>query len=377
MAFRNISENTKLYVRQGKISIEIKKRVLGIRVQKSLGLDNNLPNQALALKIQNQIEEDIKFTGCCDQSFEKYLCNHSSSSAKNLTLTKLWECYIEFKRDYWSPTTYANSGLVFAKRFSKLKNQDLRFPQKIQQELFENFSMNAVKRSCIQIKAAINWGLQEGIISNVEWTVSNTAFEQLLKRQEEENDINPFSNQERDRILQAFRTDCFARKKGNHSQFFYIINFWFLTGARTGELMGLQWSDIKDNYLIFHQTRNYTNTGEIIKNGLKRQHFRKFPINQQLSSLLAEIPKQSNYVFTNKEGKPMTLKSLTSCWTRVLGKLEIEYRRPYQCRHTFITNCLSSGKLSPAEVAKLVGTSPAMIYKHYLGAPENIDVPIM
>ncbi len=84
-----------------------------------------------------------------------------------INLTSLWQKYIEFKRKYWSPTTYANSGLVFAKRFSNLKNQDLRFPQKIQQELFENFSMDAVKRSCIQIKAAINWGLQERIISNL------------------------------------------------------------------------------------------------------------------------------------------------------------------------------------------------------------------
>ncbi|NEN92557.1 MAG: hypothetical protein F6K48_28135 [Okeania sp. SIO3H1] len=52
-------------------------------------------------------------------------------------------------------------------------------------------------------------------------------------------------------------------------------------------------------------------------------------------------------------------------------------RRPYQCRHTFISICLNSGKLSPVEVAKLVGSSPAMIYNHYLGTSSDIEVPIL
>ncbi|NEN92561.1 MAG: hypothetical protein F6K48_28155 [Okeania sp. SIO3H1] len=55
----------------------------------------------------------------------------------------------------------------------------------------------------------------------------------------------------------------------------------------------------------------------------------------------------------------------------------LSYRRPYQCRHTFISICLNSGKLSPVEVAKLVGSSPAMIYKHYLGTSSDIEVPIL
>ncbi|NES90697.1 site-specific integrase [Okeania sp. SIO2B9] len=377
MVFQNISTNTKLYVRKGNINIEVKKKATGDRIRRSLGLEDTLSNQALALSIQNLIEKDLSINAF-DASLDKYIdkCIKVTETPDDLiNLTSLWHKYIEFKRKYWSPTTYANSGLVFAKRFSKLKNQDLRFPQKIQQELFENFSLDAVKRSCIQIKAAINWGLQERIISNVKWTIPNKAFEQLLKRQKEENDINPFSNQERDRIIEAFKTDCFAREKGRHSQYYFAIHFWFLTGCRTGELLGLQWQDIKAGYLTFCRVRSQTNVGEVTKNSLKQQHSRKFPINQQLSNLLVSIPKSKDYVFVNKVGKPISFSSLITCWKRVLSCLQIEYKRPYQCRHTFITDCLKTGKLSPSEVAKLVGTSPAMIYKHYLGAPENIDVP--
>ncbi|WP_293145266.1 tyrosine-type recombinase/integrase [Okeania sp. SIO3I5] len=155
--------------------------------------------------------------------------------------------------------------------------------------------------------------------------------------------------------------------------------FWFFTGCITGELLGLRWRDITEKYVIFNQNRIKTNQGEIVKKGLKRQESRSFPINVQLQKILNDLErsKDSDYIFRDRKGKPLILNSLIKAWTRVLGGLELSYRRPYQCRHTFISLCLNSRKLSPAEVAKLVGTSPAMIYKHYLGTSGNTEVPIL
>jgi integrase len=51
-----------------------------------------------------------------------------------------------------------------------------------------------------------------------------------------------------------------------------------------------------------------------------------------------------------------------------------EYRRPYQCRHTFITLCLEAD-IDAKDVAKWVGNSPEVIYRHYAGNKRDLQVP--
>ncbi len=51
-----------------------------------------------------------------------------------------------------------------------------------------------------------------------------------------------------------------------------------------------------------------------------------------------------------------------------------EYRKPYQCRHTFITLCLEAD-IDAKDVGRWVGNSPEIIYKHYAGHKRNLQVP--
>jgi integrase len=51
-----------------------------------------------------------------------------------------------------------------------------------------------------------------------------------------------------------------------------------------------------------------------------------------------------------------------------------EYRRPYQCRHTFFTLCLEAD-IDAKDVAKWVGNSPEVIYRHYAGKKRDLQVP--
>jgi integrase len=62
-------------------------------------------------------------------------------------------------------------------------------------------------------------------------------------------------------------------------------------------------------------------------------------------------------------------------WKSILAKLDgIEYRKLYQTRHTFITLALDN-KMDVKDVAKLVGNSPEVIYRHYAGQSREIVVP--
>jgi len=54
--------------------------------------------------------------------------------------------------------------------------------------------------------------------------------------------------------------------------------------------------------------------------------------------------------------------------------LDLEYRKPYQTRHTFITLALEN-RMEVKDVAKLVGNSPEVIYRHYAGYMRQLTVP--
>ncbi len=81
-------------------------------------------------------------------------------------------------------------------------------------------------------------------------------------------------------------------------------------------------------------------------------------------------------VFPSKEKKWIDIHNFTNRgWKVTLEKLDgIEYRKLYQTRHTFITLALRNG-MDVKDVAKLVGNSPEVIYRHYVGYSREIVVP--
>jgi integrase len=94
--------------------------------------------------------------------------------------------------------------------------------------------------------------------------------------------------------------------------------------------------------------------------------------------------------FAQSEGNPVYWHGFYNCWTgynrgkndkhtdgvieeRIReGKVQT-YLKPYAMRHSFITWQLAAG-MTPANVAKLVGNSPEMIYKHYVSAEKDPEL---
>ena len=61
-------------------------------------------------------------------------------------------------------------------------------------------------------------------------------------------------------------------------------------------------------------------------------------------------------------------------WKPVLEGLKIEYQKPYQTRHTLVTLALEHG-LDAKDVAKLVGNSAEVIYRHCAASKREVSVP--
>jgi len=173
-----------------------------------------------------------------------------------------------------------------------------------------------------------------------------------------QSEKEPFTPEEVKKILDAIDEFWFK----------VLISVGFYTGMRSGEIIGLMWSDIDfENKIISVKRR--IKKGKIDTPKTKTS-IRQIPLFANLEKLLLEHKKNSKslFVFTNiRDNKPLyDVKSLHSRWTKAIEKSGVKYRILYNTRHTFITNMLKNSDLSMFQIAQIVGHSNTeMIMKNY------------
>jgi integrase len=357
-------------------------RIAGKRYYLSTGFTDSVANRKVAEMKARQIELDI-LSGNFDPTLAKYKpeaslhkVTPSITPIEATSLVDLWESYVEFKRSSLSPSTLAKD----IKRISRCL--DIELPVKsvndaiaIRDWLIANKTPNTCKRILTQISACCDWAVKSQLIEK-------NPFEDMAgdikipKGEKEETDINAFSLEERDRIISAFKENRYYKHYAS------LIEFLFMTGCRPSEAIALQWQHISKDFrfIRFEQAVVVSESGLVCKRGLKTQKKRSFPINPRLGELLKSIKlagvEDEDKVFPSKEGMWIDVHNLTNRgWKAILENLDgIEYRKLYQTRHTFITLALRNG-MDVKDVAKLVGNSPEVIYRHYVGYSREIVVP--
>jgi integrase len=293
-----------------------------------------------------------------------------------LALGELWEKYIEFKKPSVSPSTIANQYAGFTRAIALLPTQDLQEAILIRDWIVANKPPNASKRLIVQLNACCKWGIKSGLITENPFRDMASEVKLPKNQRNGENEITPFTKEERDLIIKTF---------SEHKHYGYYtayVQFCFFTGCRPSEAIGLQWKhiDISNGIIKFRQVvvfgEGYQPT---LKIGLKTQEKRDFPINNQLRTMLtnhkSDNAKADDFVFTAKEGGFIRVNNFANiAWRKILTSTGLEYRKPYQTRHTFIKLCLDA-HIEVKDLAKWVGTSPDTIYRHYAANLRNLEVP--
>lgn len=358
--------------------LQLRFRFGGKRHYISLGLCDTLLNRRFAELKAAEIEQDI-LKERFDTTLEKY--KSASDKEKNALSTsvdtskpdldELWKKYSEFKKPQVSPSTYAKDFKRHRNHIAALPTRSIDEASTIRDWLLEQKTINTAKRCLTQIKACCQWSLEEGLIETnpfVQMTIT------LPKGTNEYADINPFSREERDLIIQTF--------EGDHYYSFYTpyVQFLFFTGCRPSEAIALQWKHINSKVIQYRQSIVVSEEGLVCKKGLKTQKKRDFPINSELKSILAQIKpnpgKLDSFVFSSPKGKYLDHSNFSSrAWKSILEKANIPYRKSYQTRHTFITMCVEAHYNSTV-IGRWTGTSAKMIDKHY-GATNfaNLEPP--
>ena len=353
----------------------------GKRHYLSLGLPDNKVNRKAALAKAKLIESDIAYERF-DSTLAKYKPQLVLSTITPVTpiftpkpsLDELWGKYTEYKRTQVSQSTVAKDYRKTEGHIQKLPTKCLDDAIKIRDYLVKHLTPNAAKRCLTQFSACCDWSMKSNLISENPFQ-SMAAEIKLPKSQSSDDDIDSFTSVERNCIIQAFETSRY------YSRYAPLVKFLFMTGCRPSEAIALQWKHISSDFRVisFEQAVTVSEHGLTLKEGLKTQERRKFPCNTQLQSLVQTIKPENvlpdQLLFPSPEGKYIDFHNFRNrAWKTVLEGLNVEYKKPYQMRHTFITLALENG-LDAKDVARLVGNSPEIIYRHYAGNKRELFVP--
>ena len=172
-------------------------------------------------------------------------------------------------------------------------------------------------------------------------------------------------------VIKPFTADQVQMILDNVQNFNYrvYLAIAFYTGMRSGEIIGLKKEDINLDAGLIRVVRSRSRFGETTPK--TRYSIRELPIIELLKPYLIEIMNShdKDYLFITQYKEPYrdTHVFTLRYWKPLLKELGIEYRRPYNTRHTYATNMLYRNLVSPVQLAQLLGhSSTQMVYDVYV-----------
>lgn len=373
-------------LRQGKLRMRLPRSVTS-ETQRFITtrLDDTPENRRRVQRVCWDAEEEIK-NGVFDVERYKSLFVPTVpfvgvTPTRTVDILELWSSYLVFIKPQLEPSTFkAQYQSQYSNHIKALPSHKLTEAVAIRDYLLASLSPYTSKRVLCRLSACCEWAKRSKLIPV-------NPFVELLadvkvKHNREEPD--PFSRQERDAIVEVFKTHKV------HSHYAPFIEFLFLTGCRTGEAIGLRWCNVTSSHILFTESfSGVTKQSKATKTGKSR----RFPINEQLEACLASLGRcePESLVFTSSNGNPIHNRNFTvrvwkgaregsKNYSGVLlplveqGLVE-RYRPLYNTRHTFCTLALEAG-LTLSQVARLVGNSPQTLLHHYSGAKVD-SVPFL
>lgn len=168
---------------------------------------------------------------------------------------------------------------------------------------------------------------------------------------------------QRDRAIAAF--------DGHWAQ--PAVAFLFLTGARVGEMAGLQWGDVdlRGRQVAISRSR----MGLEITPCKTAQSQRVIDIPERLVAILAPLHREADgFVFRGRHGKPVDIHTFRAqAWYPVLEAAGLPVLHVHGARHTVATLLLMAG-VPVAQVAAHLGDRPRVVEQTYAHCLPRFDV---
>ena len=359
-------------------------RYEGIRYWLPLGYPDEPRYRKMAQFKASQIEGDILYSRFDPADIQKYrsapLGSPKSPELPSASLREIWAGFVDWKRSQCSPSTMKSQYQNFTRHIQKFPIDNPYEAVQIQNYLLRRAAagettIGVVKRLLVALGDMGKWAVKQKLLESNPFAGMSGEIRISRSVGDEEEDIDPFTAEERDRIIQKF--------KGNRYYAHYtpMVEFLFRTGCRPSEALALTWRQIGKGYktILFDQALVEGENGFQIKRGLKTQERRTIVLNESLQNLLrarrTSESKPDGLIFPAPKGGLLKFQNFAKRgWATILRACGLDYRNPYQTRHTFITLALQGG-MHAKDIAQLVGSSAEMIHKHYLGVTRDLRLP--
>jgi integrase len=333
-----------------------------------------------ATAISTQISLDISL-GTFDSSLERYRINSSggpvsklrSNQRVNATLLTLWDSWVETLD--LAPSTKADHYEMVRRMIVKqgtLKAKDASWLQPFR----ETLSTSTFNKRLGYLKACLTWAINEDLVPGKNPYLSIKP----MKASSKEDKIKPFSKAEVKTIVEAARE--------HYPAYAAFIQFLFMTGVRTGEAIALQWKhvDFENKQIKISESLSVDKAGngyQRVRKGTKTGTTRYLPLNDHFFALMItfkpEQMKSDHLVFPGPAGKPIDPGRFRQhIWKPLLEKVEIEYRNPYQTRHTVLTHAVMDPAIGLLGAAQIAGHKTIrMVSQHYARFIGQSNLPDM
>ncbi len=354
---------------KGNVTVEIFKERLRLRWSFAgkrfclyLGLPDNKLNRTAAESKARQIELDMASDNF-DPSLKKY---KSEEQVARLRLTAV-ELFDRFKHHkgkglYKRSLEKYNSILGYFGEYFKDRASD-----RVNVVLAENFTTwlgtklapRTIKERLTLINACWEWGIKEGLVEDNPWVEVVSRLKIPPKQQ-----CKPFSTEEIQLIVKGFRESRYYKPYAD------FVEFLFGTGCRIGEAIGLRWGHVTPNCDSVWIGESFSRG---VRKPTKTNRARTVTLTDRLQQMLKERRGESHrdpedLVFTTPNGLPLDDHNFRNrAWKRVLTEINIDYRKPYNTRHTLISHALDKG-MNPVVVAQITGHDVATLYENYAGS---------
>ena len=283
---------------------------------------------------------------------------------EEISLRQLWDKFLADK----IPTLKAKTQDEY-RNFTKLldKIDGLSYDAlKTKQALLAVTTIDQTRRMLQYLSACCQWGIRHREIYDNPY---DGLASELPKRKSVTHPMpDSFTEQQRDAVIEAFKNDI--RPGMNYRHYAPVVEFWFLTGCRPSEAIGLTWGKVSDDCSIvsfegsIQTVRGVQIWSEKSKNNKSRTLAVSSRVQELLRSLRPETFNPNDWVFPSPKGKAINYPNfLSKIWHQIVDPLKPD-TTPYNCRDTFITLQLLKGVPS-AVIAKWCDTSTEMIDRNY------------
>lgn len=187
-------------------------------------------------------------------------------------------------------------------------------------------------------------------------------------------EADPFTADERERIIEYFRAHQFRKPMGpgrwrpmRHPPYHVLIDVLFWSGLRPSEATGLQQGDvdIKARTLRVRRSR-YLRELNAPKTRGARRTVELFPrLAKEIADILPLHMDPEAPLFVNTDGNAADSGTFKKAWYTALRSLEIRQRGIYCTKDTFVTTALSDAKVSMRWIEQQTGEDYRTLKRHY------------